>query len=545
MARKHKASRLQYGLFATPFEDLIASDNPVRVIDAFVDAMDLAKAGFYGVQDSHMGAASYDPADLLKLYFYGYYNRIRSSRMLERECARNVELMWLLGQQKPCFRTIAGFRTYQHKDKEGKITHDHQKALKLIFRQFNAFLKGKDMFGLKTFAVDGTKIAAQNSRKNHVTEEKIARRFERTEVHLTAYLEELDLADMTEDEHGNLPAMTQEIINAILDLEDRKEQIMLQDDRLLAARAEDPHVTQIALTDPDARMLPINNEGMTQVAYNVQSVVDSKHNLIAEYEVDNKKDHYMLAQMGQSVKENLQIEGPIELLADKGYHSAKGIHECVEMKIIPYVAFPEQAYCNRPRGFQKEDFVYQERTNTYICPNKEQLHTSGTWHEKRGRQGQVQARYQLFRMPYKICSACPFKEQCLSDSKQRQSHGRTIERSEYEVAMQENKNRVMLNRQKYKRRAAMVEHPFGTTKRSWGYYYTLLRTKPKVSGEMGLVFTTYNLRRAVTLFGVEGLIEALKGHKPPRNGNSGPKHPKTPSYFAIWGIGSKLQQLRA
>ena len=507
MARKHRSDRHQYGLFATPLEELISEDNPVRVVDAFVDMLDLEALGFHRVQDGGVGAASYDPRDLLKIYFYGYLNRIRSSRCLERECCRNVEMMWLVGRQTPSYHTISTFRTYRD------ARHNHRKALVEVFRRFNRFLRGAGLFGLETLAVDGTKIAAQNSKKRHISEDKLARKLERVERRIEEYLEELDEADALGSEVEDMQPRTLALLEALADLDDRQEEIMRQDDLLQAARAADPTVTQICLTDGDARMLPINGEGMMQIAYNVQSVVDAQHCLIADFSVENQKDVYLLSAMAASVKEEYGIEHEVELLADKGYHSGKGLQECEGLGVTPYVAFPEQTYRDRPKGFQKEDFRYDAASDEYVCPQGQALRTSGTWHEKRGRGGRVQGRYRLYRSGWRVCGACAMREKCLSGARVRQRHGRTIERSEHDAAAHRNRERILLHREKYKRRQAIVEHPFGTLKRSWGGYYTLLRSKEKVRGEMAILFTCYNLRRAMSILGIKSLLEALRRAK--------------------------------
>lgn len=508
MARKPKSSRLD--TLNAPLEHLIAPDNPVRIIDAFVDSLDLEALGFHRVKDTGKGAASYDPADLLKIYFYGYFNRIRSSRCLERECHRNIEMMWLVGSQAPSYHTISTFRTLLRKDENDKEICNHRKALVAVFRRFNRILIDQDLFGKETFAVDGTKIAAQNAKKRHISEDKIARKLERVEQRMQEYMEELDCSDLENNTFDKLTPRTAAILDALADLDERHEQLMQQDDLLLAAKAADPQVTQICLTDPEARMLPVNNEGMMQIAYNVQSVVDDKYCLIADFSVENQKDVYLLSPMSASVKAELEIAHPIAMLADKGYHSGKGIHECGEMEVITYVAFPEQTYRDRPKGYQKEDFRYDAESDVYICPAGKPLRTTGTWHEKRGRQGHVQARYRLYRSSYTICGACPRRDQCLSKSDPRYRQGRTIERSEYEVSAQANRERILLQREKYKRRQAIVEHPFGTIKRSWGGYYTLLKGKEKIGGEMAILFTCYNLRRGINILGAEYLIGLLK-----------------------------------
>lgn len=509
MPRKTGQSRIQYGLFATPLEDLIAPDNMVRVIDAFVDKLDLAEMGFK-TTISGMGASSYDPAVLLKIYFYGYLNRIRSSRMLERECVRNIELFWLTDRQTPSYHTISTFRTFRQKDEKDKILFCHRKALKSVFRYFVDFCNAIDLLGKTDVAIDGTKIAAQNSKKRHISEDKINRKLERVENRITEYLEELDLLDKEDVINETPDALA--LLLAISDMDVRKQELQQQKEILDATKAADPQVTQICLTDPEARMLPINNEGMMQIAFNVQSAVDDKNKLIVDFSVENQKDVYLLAPVAIAARDALGLTGndSLNVLADKGYHAGKGLDECAEAGITTYVAFPEQTYRDRPKGFQKVDFKYDAAKDEYTCPDKKTLKTRGTWHEKYGRNGQLQARFKLYRSPFNICSNCPFKEKCLSPANIKQRHGRTIERSEYEEATIENRKRILRHRDKYKRRQAIVEHPFGTIKRSWGAYYTLLKGKEKVSGEMAIVFTVYNIRRVVSILGANLLIEALK-----------------------------------
>lgn len=512
MPRKTGQSRLQYGLFATPLEEMIAEDNMVRVVDAFADSLDLAALGFKAAP-SDLGASSYEPAVLLKIYLYGYLNRVRSSRRLEMECQRNVEVMWLTERQVPCYHTISTFRTFQEKDEKGKILFCHRKALKGVFRCFVAFCNGTDLLGKETIAVDGTKMAAQNSRKKHVSADKIALKMRRVEARIEEYMDELDAMD-AEDVEKETPDVTALLV-AIADMGDRQEELKRQQALLAAAQAKDPSVTQLCITDPEARMMTLNNEGATQIAYNVQSAVDDKHCLIVHYSVENEKDLYLLGPASKAAKEalGLGLDDALEVLADKGYHSGKGLQECASANIVTYVAFPEQTYRDRPKGFQKPDFQYDSEKDEYTCPNNKPLKTSGTLHEKKGRQGHVEGLYKLYRSPFGTCSECPFRDKCLSASNIEQRHGRTLERSEHEEAVIENRKRLLRHRDKYKRRQSIVEHPFGTIKRSWGAYYTLLKGKEKVSGEMAIAFTVYNLRRVVSILGAKGAINALKGFK--------------------------------
>jgi len=524
MPRKTGLSRLQYGLFATPLEDIIAPDNPVRVVDAFVDSLDMEALGFRAVRPQTRGASSFGPDILLKIYFYGYLNRVRSSRRLEAECRRNVELMWLTERQTPSYHTISTFRTLQEKDTEGKIVFCHRKALKNVFKAFNLFLDRMGMFGKETVAIDGTKISAQNSKKNHLTEDKIARKLERIENRIDEYLDELDAFDAKEMEEETPDVKA--VLLAIADLDERKERLMDMDDLLLAAKSQDPHLTQISLTDPEARMLPLNNEGMMELAYNVQSAVDDKHSLIAHYSVENQKDLYLLSPVAIETKKVLGLgeDDRLNALADKGYHSGKGLQECADDKIVTYVAFPEQSHGDRPKGFQKADFKYDKEKDAYTCPAGKYLKTNGTWHEKRGRQGHVH-RNKLYTSSFNTCLACPFAHKCLSEANLKRSHGRRIERNEYEEATVANRLRILRHRDMYKRRQAIVEHPFGTIKRSWGFNYTLLKSKEKVSGEMAIIFTAYNLRRSMSILGVAALIEALKS--------------RFSGFFALWRVSGR------
>ena len=281
---------------------------------------------------------------------------------------------------------------------------------------------------------------------------------------------------------------------------------------LKKAQAEDPSVTQISLTDPDARALPMNNLGHVQIAYNVQSVVDSAHYLIADFAVENEPDIHLLSKTGIAAKTELGLteEDNWELLADKGYCYGRELQACAEAGITTFVAFPQQDYKTKEAGFQKADFKYDPEKDTYACPAGQELPTTGTVYEKHNRQGQLQNRYRLYRAPYPVCRACPLAGKCLTAASHKYRQGRTLERSVWEEAVEANRLRVLNQREKYKRRQAIVEHPFGTIKRAWGYYYTLLKGKEKVSGEYALVFCAYNIRRGVSILGVKRLLEMIK-----------------------------------
>lgn len=491
--------RQQFGLFATPLEDMIAPDNMVRVVDAFVDAVDLEKLGFMHVRAHKRGAPPYHPALLLKIYLYGYLNRVRSSRRLELECGRNLELMWLTGCQQPSYHTISDFRSIK----------PHRKALKATFRLFNQVLDGAGLFGKELVAIDGTKIRAQNSKKNNISEDKIQKRLDYHEARFMEYLDELDRADAAIG-RGEEPDVRPETIHKALDeIQQRTQKLEGLLDLLHTAQGEDPAMRQISLVDPDARSLPMNNLGHTDIAYNVQSAVDAEHYLVADFSVENISDVHLLGKTATAAKTALGAE-TLEVLAGKGYHYGAELQKCADNQIVTYVAYPDQDYKTKEEGFRKEDFEYDADKDVYICPIGEELTSNGTVYEKHGRTGQVQNRFRRYRLPFAKCRNCICASFCLTESAWRIRHGRHIERSLDEAATEANRLRVLNSRPKYKRRQAIVEHPFGTIKRSWGFYYTLLKSKEKVEGEYSLVFLAYNMRRGVSILGVSGLIKRVK-----------------------------------
>ena len=350
MSHRIGQNRLQFGLFATPLDEMIAQDNMVRVIDAFVDAIDLDKLGFIHVKARKRGAPPYHPGLLLKIYIYGYLNRVRSSRRLETECCRNIELFWLTGCQMPSYHTISDFRSIK----------PHRKALKATFRLFNSVLDGAGLFGKELVAIDGTKIRAQNSRKNNISEEKILKRLEYHESRFMEYLDELDRSDEA-IRRGEEPAISPDVINKALDeIQQRTEKLNELLGLLEKAQQEDPAIRQISLTDPDARSLPMNNMGHTDIAYNIQSAVDAKYCLVPYFSVENISDVHLLSQTAVATKEELNME-TLEVLADKGYHYSAELQKCADANITTYVAYPDQDYKTKEEGFRKEDFEYDAK----------------------------------------------------------------------------------------------------------------------------------------------------------------------------------------
>jgi transposase len=490
-------------------DEFIAEDNPVRVIDAFVDSLDLAALGFRLWGTYTFGASAYPASSLLKIYLYGYFNRIRSSRKLETECGRNLEMIWLTSSLAPCYHTISTFRTYKKKAKDQEPAYNHRQALYGVFKTFNQLLKHAELFGKETVAIDGTKIRAQNSKKNNISEEKIEKRLNYHESRFMEYLDELDRADEAV-KRGEEPGIRPAVIHKALDeIQQRTQKLEGSLDLLHQAQAEDPSIRQISLIDPDARSLPMNNLGHTDIAYNVQTAVDDKHCLVAHFSIENIPDVHLLSQTAIAAKTALQAK-TLDALADKGYHYGAELQKCVEAEITTYVAYPDQDYKTKEEGFRKEDFEYDAKKDVYICPIGEELTSNGTVYEKHGRNGQLQNRFKRYRLPYAKCRSCFCAPFCLTTSAHQIRHGRHIERSSDESAAEANRLRVLNNRDKYKRRQAIVEHPYGTIKRSWGYYYTLLKGKEKVNGEYSLVFLVYNMRRAMSILGFPALLELIK-----------------------------------
>jgi transposase len=562
----HKIGIDRFQMQFNALEDLIAGDNLVRVVDAFVDSLDLKTYGFHHMETKNIGASAYHPSILLKIYFYGYFNRIRSSRMLEKECTRNIEMQWLINGLTPSYHTIATFRTFKNDD----IKINHCKAIKQVFRAFNRFLNGEGLFGKETAATDGTKIRAQNGRKKNFTEDKIKKKLLLADNDVNKYLNELDKMDEAEI---NTPD-AQAVLAYLVDAKARKEKYEELKNELKRRQEIDPTITQISKTDPEARSMVLNNSGHSEIAFNVVSVVDDKNCLIAHFSVENEKDTNLLASSlmatkaefdndfaadlypseygnselielnselntaitnelkelnaelnaenntnliefdfnGFDIRTKLNGETTLKGLADKGFRDGSELQTCKDHNIITYVPPIERAFSGKDTDFTKDKFTYDKTEDTYTCPEGNKLVSKGTLHDKKDRHGVVTHQYQVYRAELTDCRNCPFSDKCVAKSQLERAHGRTIERSEHEQTVEENDARYNTPEGKkiYKRRQAMVEHPFGTIKRSWGYSYTLLKGIEKVTAEFAFVATSYNLRRAVSILGVNALIMKLK-----------------------------------
>jgi transposase len=478
-------SREQMSMMSLECE--IAPDNTVRLIDLFVDQLDLNKLGFNKTSFKQEGRPSYQAADLLKLYYYGYLNRVRSSRRLEAESKRNIEVWWLIRELKPGYHTIADFRK------------NNADALKNAFKIFVSFLKGENMFSNELIAVDGTKIRAQNNNKNNFNEARIKKHLTYIDNKAESYIRELNDCDMAEDKQAS-ELKKKEVHQKMEALKQRKQKYEQLKTELTKGEA-----TQVSLTDPESRSVKLK-DNIAEVAYNIQAATDSKHSLIAEFDTINVNDQNQLSGMASKAMEALEVK-QITVLADKGYHVGKQLLICREQGVTTLVAYPDRT----PRSnqidpaYQTDQFAYDLINDTYTCPEGAILTTNNTVNQKI-RKGRTTYLFKTYGT--KQCKGCPVKSLCTSAKGPRQ-----IERSQYQEVIDENNKRVNNNAELFKKRQQIVEHPFGTVKRGWGYNYTLLRSIKKVNGEVAIIFTMYNLRRSITILDVPELINRLRKWK--------------------------------
>lgn len=492
---QHKTGIPRNQMQMSSLEDRIGTDNPVRVIDAFADSLSLREMGFKHAVIKAEGCPPYSPSVMLKLYMYGYGGgvRMRSSRRLEAECKRNVELMWLIQEMSPSHMSIAKFRS------------DHAKELKSVFKSFGLFLKDIELIDGGLVAIDGTKIRGQNSKGNNHTEKDVASYLKYLDQKSEVYLKELDSADKQEAACSNndFSAKQDEVKALLKKIEEKKEKY-----KGLQAQMKKEQSTQVSTTDADTRLMQAADGG-NMVGFNIQSATDAKHCLITEFAVTNEGDRHALHSIATSVKAILGKE-TLTVVADKGYHSGTELAACEDGDIVTLVAVQQYAVPKAvpDERYNKEHFVYDKDQDCYTCPEGHKLESNGTELKStklRGKE-EVKVLYKAYKTAQ--CKDCPVRHLCTTAVK-----GRVISRFEYQEAVDANNKRVEDNKEVYGQRKCIVEHPFGTLKRSWGYTYTLLRGIKKVTGEMALMFTCYNLRRAVTILGVVGLISKINERK--------------------------------
>lgn len=476
--------------YFSTLEEQVSAHNAVRLIDAFIDKLDLQHLGFSTTHKTE-GRPAFAPALLLKLYLYGYLNKIRSSRKLATECSRNIELQWLLQCLQPNYHTIADFRKM------------HATALQAMFKLYVHFLADAGLLGKTTIAIDGSKFKAVNSKKNNYSQKKIDKYRQFIEDKTNRYLQELDELDTTENSKDELEIKKEKIQEGLQKLKERSLKYDSLQQQLNATTDK-----QISTTDTDSRSILLT-KSIVEVAYNTQNAVDDKHNLIVHTQATNSNDGKALHKAAAQAKQNLQLqkEDTLMVLADKGYHTGAELQHCQQDNMITHVAYKDQPSVKHiATEFLAENFNYNKTTDTYTCPAGATLTSLGTWHNKKGEANETSFRFKTYRTD--ACKTCPLKPQCTRLPK------RIIQRSEYQDAVDINNNNIKHNPQYYKRRQAIVEHPFGTIKRHFGFTHTLLKGLQKVNGEMNLIMFCYNFMRTKNILGFTKMLETIKNWKP-------------------------------
>jgi transposase len=470
------ADRGQLSLLPGSLDDWVGKDNPVRVIDAFVEGLDLKQLGFEMVEPLDMGRPGYHPSVHLKLYIYGYLYRVQSSRRLERECHRNLEVMWLLGRLAPDHKTIADFRK------------DNGAAIKKVCGQFVELCRSLGLLSKASVAIDGSKFKAVNNRDKNFTQGKVEKRRTQLEESVARYLAQLDTADLQEPSESielkktHLKEKLEKLKSEMQKLEAIEKQVLASPDK------------QISLTDPDSRSMATSGRGSGVVGYNVQTAVDTKHHLIVAHEVTNVgNDTAHLSNIACQAKAALGVE-QLEAVADRGYFDGEEILACDQAEITVTLPKPQRSGAKSEGRFGKQDFVYLADENVYRCPAGEKLKYRFTAEEH----GQKLHRYWT-----DACQTCPIKAQCTTGRERR------ITRWEHEEVVEAVQERLDQNPDAMRTRRETVEHPFATMKMRMGATHFLTKTLPKVATEMALCVLTYNLTRVLNIFGVEKMLEAI------------------------------------
>jgi transposase len=473
------ADRRQQTLLPEAIEDYVGEENPVRVIDAFVDMLDLASLGFAGVIPEETGRPSYHPATLLKIYVYGYLNQVQSSRGLERECHRNLELIWLTGRLAPDFKTIADFR------------RDNGSAIRRVCAQFVAFCRNLHLLDSASVAIDGSKFKAVNHREKNFTQDRLTRRMAAIEGTIDRYLAELDRADRQHELTGVavLPAKVERLKRSIETLKQKLKSLSTLETQMRAADEQ-----QISLTDPDARAMTSQSHSAYVVGYNVQSAVDTQNHIIVAHEVSNvgiDKGH--LSSMAGKARAALEVES-IEVLADRGYFKSEEIAACEATGIEAYVPKPLTSNARAEGRFDRRDFVYDRESNSYVCPAGERLSYRMTTTDA----GKVMHRYWS-----SVCGACALKKHCTSSPQRR------IARWEHEEVLERAQERLDQRPDAMIVRRSTVEHPFASIKAWMGATHFRMKTLKHVATEMALHVLAYNLKRVMAILEVRELLRAM------------------------------------
>ena len=469
-------NRTQINLFPVSLDQSIDTDNEVRMIDLFVDSLSIKDYGFR-TDFTENGRPAYHPSDLLKLFIYGYMNKVRTSRDLEKECGRNIEVMWLLKCLRPDHNTISNFR------------QDNEKAIRKVFRATVQIAKHFDLIGGKLIAGDSTKLRAQNSKKNNFNQSKIDRHI----AYIDNKLEEYTRA-LAENDRDNREQIEAEISKQ----KERKAAYMELENKL-----KESGESQISLSDPESRQIMVRNN-ITEVSSNVQSTVDAKHNIPIDYKVTKENDSKAMGNMVQRAKSILRTN-EFTVLYDKGFHTGSELKTAQGLGVETIVAIPAVPSTSQAPVpmFNYEFFRHNNEDDTYTCPGGEVLRTNGSWYKQLSSSGSI-SWFKQYKT--KACRKCTLRSQCTRSQKER-----LIQRSEYADYYEANRVNVKEKEQLYKRRQAIVEHPYGKIKRQWGFNYILTKKGiARASSDVGLIFIAYNLRRIGNILTIDVLKEYLK-----------------------------------
>lgn len=468
--------REQLSLLPTCLDEYVEDDNPVRVVDAFIDELDLGRLGFAGVVPAATGRPGYHPSTLLKLYLYGYLNRVQSSRRLENEAKRNVEVMWLTGRLAPDFKTIADFRK------------DNGAAIQSVCTKFVEICADIGLFRHAVAAIDGAKFKAVNSRDRNFTRGKLKRRMEQISASIERYLKATEAADLQDDERADekVTQLTDRVAAMRARLAELKE---------LETIVHEAPDKQISLTDPDSRAMATNMRGASVVGYNVQAAVDIEHHLIVAHQVTNiVVDRALLAPMAEKAKEAMQAKR-LDAFADRGYFSGEQLFACEKIGVTPWVPKPRTSNARAAGRFDKDDFEYLPDQNAYLCPAGETLPFRFVGKD---RDEDVDVYFT------NKCAGCALKSRCTTGKERR------VRRSKYQHAMDAVRERLETKPDAMNIRRRTVEHPFGTLKDWMGHTHFLTKGIEKVSTEMSLAVLAYNLKRMISMMGVKQLIATIR-----------------------------------
>ena len=475
MAHVTGQSRDQLALFPQTLNDALSADHPVRVIDGFVDTLDLAALGFSKVEAEEMGRPPYAPGDLLKLYVYGYVNRVRSSRALEREAQRNVEVMWLIHALTPAFKTIADFRK------------DHPRAIVEVCRKFIRFCRELSLVGGELIAIDGSKMEAVASRKQVITPKSLERRMAALDRKIAAYLAAMDEADREERTQTTVAMDTAAVAKALQDLREKREKAQRQAEHLATQG-----LSQLVLTEPEAKLMRTARHGH-QVAYNAQTVVDAKHKLIVAFELTNEgNDQRQLHPMALQGKQAVDV-AQVTAVADAGYSNGEHGQRCEDDGITAIVPRAETVNPEGKQYFSRDRFIYDAASDIWQCPAGETLTCREVSHTEQKKKYWSNA-----------CAGCALKPQCTQAAK------RLIVRHFHEDAREAMHQRAMSDPVWMEHRRELVEHPYGTMKWLMGYPRFLVRGLKKAKAELALTVMSYNLKRVINILGVPALLQALQ-----------------------------------